>query len=91
LNHFYFQFDADKDYSIEAIYYHFPYLSYLLDEEQVKADCFLSIVLDKQIFELTQADYELQLPIQLFNKTSKLTNCAPGVWKFTGFYKFFSR
>jgi hypothetical protein len=60
----------------------------MLDEEQVRADCFLSIALDKEVYELTEADYNMKLPIKLLNENTKLTNCSPGVWKFTGNLQF---
>ncbi|RNA18150.1 putative methyltransferase TARBP1 [Brachionus plicatilis] len=83
VNHFYFQFNPIDDYSIETIYYWLPYLSGLIEEELVKKENFLSIVLDKSVFDLTEQDNSLDVSISLKSPHSTLKNCSPGVWKFS--------
>ncbi|CAF0769437.1 unnamed protein product, partial [Brachionus calyciflorus] len=83
VSHFYFQFNPMDDYTIETIYYWLPYLSGLIEEELVSKENFLSIILEKPIYELTRADFELKFGLRLYNHDSKLKNCVPGVWKFS--------
>jgi hypothetical protein len=61
-----------------------PYLSNLAEEEIVSVECVLSIILKKSVNELKELDFEIELPIKLRNLQSKLPNCSPGFWKFTG-------
>jgi hypothetical protein len=56
-----------------------------MDEELVNANNFLSIILNKQIFDLKESDYKLKLPLRLKNENTKLNSCTAGVWKFTAY------
>ena len=70
--------------NLKTVYYWLPYLSGLIEEELVKKENFLSIVLDKSVFDLAENDFTLDMCVKLSSKDCKLKNCSPGVWKFTG-------
>jgi tRNA G18 (ribose-2'-O)-methylase SpoU len=85
LKHFYFQFDPIDDYSLDTIFNIFPYKSGIIEDELVTADQFLSIVLNKSIFNLKQTDYELNWLIKLKNKNENLNQCTSGIWRFIAY------
>ena len=59
-------------------------MSNIIEEELVKTEVFLSIALNKRLYELKPSDYNIELPIKLKNDETKLKNCSQGVWKFNG-------
>ena len=87
IKQFTFQFHPVNDYSIETIFFILPSLYGVNDDELIQVDSFLSIVLDKQLFEIQSFDYELDigLPIRLKNIDSKLITFSSGQWKFADF------
>lgn len=88
IKQFTFQFHATNDYSLETIYSILPGLYGVQEEEQIQIDTFLSIVLDKQLFEIQSFDYELDigLPIRLKNIDTKLMTFSSGQWQFASTY-----
>lgn len=84
IRQFSFQFNPLDDYSVETIYFIFPSLYGIIEEELITVEAFLSIVLDKQMSEIKSFDCELDigLPMRLRNVTHNLAKNSSNTWQF---------